>query len=98
MNRKAESVKFVVMIVTAFILIGLTFVTFGKNPTMTSKITYTEKECYIINDGKLSTAQTEDCCAQIKKSTGCKLYENNLFICEGSVDIAVNKETIQFCD
>lgn len=97
MNKKAESVKFVVITSIAFILFGMAFVSFVKNPVLESKATYAEKECYFIDNERLTTANANDCCAEIKKSTGCKPYENDLFICKGAINVAVNKETIEFC-
>ena len=103
MNKKAESVQFVVILCAAFILIGIGFIAFSKNPVVTSKTTYSNKLCFEVYDGKLSAADVLQCCAAIKKSDGCSSYvsdtmNDELFICKGSTDVVVNKETIGFCE
>ena len=102
MDRKAESVKFVVILSAALILIGFGFIAFGKNPTITAKTTYTQKACYDVYNGKLTPADVVHCCVEIKKSNGCRPYvvenlNDELFICNGDTDVVVDKDTIEFC-
>lgn len=96
MNKKAESVKFVVMVCTALLLLGVMFVNLGKNPTVSSKTTYADKTCYALINNQLTTQETSICCNEIKKSSGCKVYDasKGLYVCGNAV---VNKETISYC-
>ena len=103
MNTRAESVRFVVILSTAFIVIGLAFVLFGKQATITSKATYTQKACYAVFDGTLTPAEISYCCGAIKKSTGCRPYalasvNDELYECDGQNQVVVNKNTITFCE
>lgn len=102
MNKRAESVKFVVIMCAALILIGLGFVMLSKTPTVTSKMTYSREACYSLDNGKLSVSDVAFCCSQIKKSSGCEPYVVNnindeLFVCKGDSSVVVNEETIAFC-
>jgi hypothetical protein len=103
MDKKAESVQFVVIMSVAFILIGLAFVTFGKQGTITSKATYTQKACYASFDGTLTPAEIGYCCGAIKKSTGCRPHtvasiNDELYECNGPQPVVVNRNTISFCE
>ncbi|HIH39274.1 TPA: hypothetical protein HA219_00930 [Candidatus Woesearchaeota archaeon] len=98
MNNKAESTQFIVILTTALILIGLSFVAFSKTPTITAKTTYSNAECYIMKSGEMITSDIEQCCAAIKQSQGCGPYKDDLFLCKGNFGVVVNKETIRFCE
>jgi hypothetical protein len=100
MNKKAESVQFVVIVAAAFVVIGLFVVAFGKNTTITSKATYAPKTCYSIEQGKLVPAEITYCCAIIKKSEGCRPHQidaiaDELYACDS---VLVNRNTIAFCE
>ena len=99
MNKKGESVRFVVITTAALIIIGLMFITFGRESTITSKTTYTKTACYTVHYGELTTTDVAKCCLAIKKSNGCEPYnsreiKDSLYICS---NVVVNKETIDYC-
>lgn len=98
MNNKAESAQFVIILISALIIIGIGFVTFSKNPTITAKTTLSNTECYIMNNGEMTSADVQQCCAVIKQSRGCNPYKDDLFLCKGNMGAVVNKETIKFCE
>jgi len=99
MDKRGESVKFVVMVCTALLLLGVMFVNLGKSTSVESRATYADKTCYALINGQLSTQETSICCNEIKKSSGCKVYDasKGLYICEGDSNVVVNKETISYC-
>ncbi len=103
MNKKGESVQFVVIVSVALVIIGLLFIMFGKQQGITSQTTYTPNTCYVNFNGELTSADVSQCCAAIKQSTGCKPYtgkysNEQLYLCAGSPDIVVDKDTIEFCE
>ncbi len=101
MYKKAESVRFVVIISAAFILLGLGFVTFGKNNTVTGSTTYTTPSCYSLDNNRLTPTDVAKCCAEIRKSNRCAPYESQindkLYLCKGEFDVVVNQRTIEVC-
>ena len=98
MNKRAESTQFVIILISALIIIGIGFVTFSKNPTVTAKTTYSTAECYIMNNNEMVPTEVSQCCAIIKQSNGCNPYKDDLFLCKGNIGAVVNKETIKFCE
>ena len=99
MDKKGESVRFVVITTAAFIVIGLMFITFGRQSTIEAKTVYTTKACYFVHYGELTTADVAKCCFVIKRSDGCKEYnskeiKDRLYACS---NVVVNKETIDYC-
>jgi hypothetical protein len=103
MNKKGNSVNFVVITTTALILIGLAFIVLGKG-TAISYSTYDNKVCYEMDKttNNLIATSLNDCCINIRKSSGCSPYEANIvneqmFLCNGNVDIIANKNMIKFC-
>ena len=99
MNKKGESVRFVVITTAALIVMGLMFITFGREGTVEGKTVYTAKACYFVHYGELTTADVAKCCFVIKKSDGCEEYnsreiKDDLYICS---NVVVNKETIDYC-
>jgi len=93
MNKKAESVKFVVILSMAFILLGIGFVSLSKTPSVTSKTVHSG-ECYSLENNEMVKAEFSDCCIVIKQSSGCEKYNDNLYKCG---DYVVNKEIITMC-
>ncbi|MEK6886284.1 MAG: hypothetical protein AABW88_00465 [Nanoarchaeota archaeon] len=97
MNKKAESTKFIIILVTSLILIGLGIISFSSTPVITAKTTYSSAECYIMNNGEPISSEIVQCCAVIKRSQGCDIYKDDLFLCKGNAGALVNKETIMAC-
>ncbi len=98
MNKKSEATQFIVILSTALLLIGLSFMAFSRTPTITAKTAYSNTKCYIMNNGEMVPSDVERCCSVIKQSQGCTPYKDNLYLCKGKIGVAVNKETIRFCE
>ncbi len=102
MNKKANSVNFVVITTASLILIGLVLITFGGK-SINSYTTYDNKLCYEMNsDGSLAAINLDECCINVKKSSGCSDYESNIvneqmFLCKGEISIIANKNMMTFC-
>ena len=98
----ADSTKSVVIISVALVLIGLVFIAFGKNPTITSKTVYEQYSCYNLIDDRLSPMDVSECCIQVRKSDDCKKYDagninDDLYVCSGDFSVVVNKKVTEFC-
>ena len=100
MNKRAETVKFVVMTTAALFVMGMLFVIVGNTHSVTGKATVTNYVCYAYDGNQLSSLDVSVCCTEIRKSTGCTTFESNsirdqLYICN---DVVVNRNTIGFCE
>ena len=97
MNRKAETIPFIIITLTALIVIGALIITFtGKSP-LTGNAVKTG-ECYTLTYGTLKAADISVCCAGIKASDRCFAYNSELTRCSGTTDVVMSKETIQSCE
>ncbi len=99
MNKKAESVKFVVIITVGLILIGLAFITFGSSQKIVGNAVYSNSLCYSLQGQTLTPMEVSQCCIIVKNSNGCEAYVSNtindkLFKC-GTV--ILNQNAINIC-
>ncbi len=60
MNKRAESVSFVVIIVLAFLIIGIGTVMLIKNPSNTANAVYEESVCFL-NDEQNTPLELSEC-------------------------------------
>ena len=93
MNTRAESVKFVIMTTVALFVVGVMLIASLKSHAITGKVTAENYRCYAYDGSTLSPADVSFCCAEIKKSAGCKPFEG-MYLCD---TVVVDKNTIGIC-
>jgi hypothetical protein len=94
---KKGSVAFVITAAALLVLVGIGFVVFEKQATITAKTTYSDIECYVLYGDSMTSIKLDDCCANIRKSSECKQYKDDLYICRGTIDTVAEKGILQSC-
>lgn len=87
-----------VIITTALVFMGIVFVAFSKNPTVTGKTTQTPATCFLLSGERLIEKDVSTCCIEARKSAGCEPYKDDLYLCKGTLNVVMDRKAIELCE